>query len=93
MQSRQRWRWVVAAASVVVPVAAVLGSLSYQGGVWLMVALGAGAAASVLLVELSERHHHHPKRAEPERLDRLRGDRTVSILDVYGKRVDRLHTD
>lgn len=93
MLSRQPWRWIVAAASVVVPVAAVLGSLSYQGGIWLMVALGAGAAASVLLVELSERHHHHPKRADSRRPDELRGERTVSVLDVYGKRVDRLHTD
>lgn len=49
------WRWLFAAMSVVLPIALVLVSLTYQGGVWLIVTLAFGAAASVLLVELSSR--------------------------------------
>jgi anti-sigma-K factor RskA len=86
-QARQRWRWIVTAASIVVPLVLVLASLSYRGGIWLMVALAAGAAASVVLVELGERHHHHPRRAS-ERPDLPGSEQTVRVIDVYGKRVD-----
>ena len=48
----QRWRWIVAAAGVVVPLAAVLGSLRYHSGLWPIVFLAVAAAASVLLVEI-----------------------------------------
>ena len=41
--------------SILLPLALVVVSLTYQGGVWLIVSLACAAAASVLLVELSSR--------------------------------------
>lgn len=51
------WRWLFAAMSILLPLALVVVSLTYQGGVWLIVTLACAAAASVLLVELSSRDH------------------------------------
>jgi hypothetical protein len=52
---RSRLRWVSAMASVIVPLAVVVFTLPYHGGLWLLLALAGGAAASVMLVELGER--------------------------------------
>lgn len=61
---RSRLRWVSAAASVIVPLVVVVLTLPYQGGLWLLLALAGGAAASVMLVELGERSD--AARAKPE---------------------------
>ena len=42
-------------ASVIIPLAVVVSTLPYHGGLWLLLALAGGAAASVMLVELGER--------------------------------------
>jgi hypothetical protein len=55
---------VSAIASVIVPLAVVVFTLPYHGGLWLLLALAGGAAASVMLVELAERSDAAP--AEPE---------------------------
>ena len=52
---KRRLRWVIALGSVIVPLAVVVLSLPYHGGLWLLLALAGGAAASVILVELGER--------------------------------------
>lgn len=52
---RTTQRWAIAAASVVAPVAVVLLSLPFQGGLWLLFALAGGVATSIALVELSGR--------------------------------------
>jgi hypothetical protein len=52
---RAQRRWLIAGASVVVPVAVVLFALPFQGGIWLLLALAGGTAASVALVELADR--------------------------------------
>lgn len=51
----KRLRWAIAVASVVVPLAVVVLTLPYHGGLWLLLALAGGAAASIVLVELAER--------------------------------------
>jgi hypothetical protein len=51
-------------ASVIIPLAVVVFTLPYHGGLWLLLALAGGAAASVMLVELGERADSAP--AEPE---------------------------
>jgi hypothetical protein len=55
---------VSATASVIIPLAVVVFTLPYHGGLWLLLALAGGAAASVMLVELGERSD--AARAEPE---------------------------
>lgn len=67
MNERQttKRRLAIAAASVVVPVAVVLLALP-QGGAWLLLALVGGIAASLVLVELGERHVSlRPMTAQP----------------------------
>ena len=49
---------------MIIPLAVVVLSLPYHGGLWLLLALAGGAAASVMLVELGERSNAAP--AEPE---------------------------
>lgn len=61
---RSRLRWVSATASVIIPLAVVLLALPYHGGMWLLLALVGGVAASIVLVELAERTNVAP--AEPE---------------------------
>lgn len=63
---KSRLRWVSAAASVIIPLAVVVFSLPYQGGLWLLLALAGGAAASVMLVELGERSDAAPSEPEAE---------------------------
>jgi hypothetical protein len=60
---KRRLQWGVALASVVLPLAIVVLSLPYHGGLWLLLALAGGAAASIVLVELGERSD---ARAKPE---------------------------
>jgi hypothetical protein len=55
---------VSATASVIIPLAVVVFSLPYHGGLWLLLALAGGAAGSIMLVELGERSD--APRAEPE---------------------------
>lgn len=52
---KRRLRWAITLGSVIVPLAVVVLSLPYHGGLWLLLALAGGAAASVILVELGER--------------------------------------
>jgi hypothetical protein len=61
---RSRLRWVSATASVIIPLAVVVLALPYQGGLWLLLALVGGVAASIVLLELAERNNVAP--AEPE---------------------------
>jgi hypothetical protein len=53
-------------ASVIIPLAVVVLTLPYHGGLWLLLALAGGAAASVMLVELGERTDAAPASAESE---------------------------
>jgi hypothetical protein len=48
-------QWAIAAASAVLPLAVVLFSLPH-GGLWILLALVGGVAASVVLVELGHRY-------------------------------------
>lgn len=54
-QRTQRRTWAIAVASVVIPVAVVLFSLPFHGGLWLLLALAGGVSASLVLVELGAR--------------------------------------
>ena len=56
--------------AVVVPLAAVLGSLRYHSGLWPIVFLAVAAAASVMLVEIGS----NGEAAEPVREARLGDD-------------------
>jgi hypothetical protein len=48
-------RTAITVASVVAPLAVVVLTLPYHGGLWLLLALAGGAACSLVLVELGER--------------------------------------
>ena len=91
MRIRPQWSWLLAAASVVVPIGAVLWTLSYQNGFWIIAGLAGGAAVSVLLVELAA-GDQYPGGTEPQPgpARGVRGEPSVTALDVYGKRVDAL---
>jgi hypothetical protein len=52
---KTKQRWALATGSVVIPVAVVLFSLPFHGGLWLLLALAGGVAASLVLVELGAR--------------------------------------
>ena len=49
------WRWILVTASGAVPLAAAVYALRYPGLLWPLVALAAGCAACLVLVDLGTR--------------------------------------
>lgn len=88
---RPQWSWILAAAAVVVPIAAVLWTLSYSNGFWVIAGLTGGAAASILLIELAAQGPYPSVREpQPASARAVRSQPGVTVLDVYGKRVEAL---